>query len=253
MIDEGFADAVDEPVRRPRKWPYVVIALSLATVVGVAHSSLLAVESIDIQGASRADVAARVAQAGLGPGALLLYVDAGAIEDAVRADPWVVDARVERIWPDRVVVEVLEHEPLVWIEGISGWMLVARDGTVLERAGEPGTGLMRAAVAFPDRVPGDDPIDPAWREIVDMALVLADDIGGTLRLELRGPELWTVAFGHEVRLGHPIDLADKARTLRALLSEDVPDGVVIDVSSPLRPALVPPESEDEVETTTGEA
>lgn len=251
MIDypEDFAE---DTGGRTRRWPWVVIALSVSVIVAVLHSPLLAVGTIDIQGAARSDVEGRVAGWGLGPGALLLYVDAGGLEDAVRQDPWVVDARVERIWPDRVVVEVIEHDPLVWIEGTTAWMLVARDGTVLETAPEPGTGHMRAAVAVPDRIPGAVPVDPAWNEIVDMALVLSDDIGGTLVLELRGPELWTFALGHEVRLGHPIDLADKGRTLRAMLADEPPDGWVIDVSSPLRPALIPPEPQDEVETEESE-
>lgn len=238
--------------RRWHWWSLALIGVSLAAVVAVLHSPILAVESIEIQGVSRSDVAGRVAAQGVGTGALLLYVDTGAIEEAVRADPWVIDVRVSRIWPNRVVIEVVEHEALVWIEGVTSWMLVARDGTVLENATEPGTALMRAAVAFPDRHPGDRPIDPAWKEIVEMAVVLGDDIGGTLVLELRGPELWTVALGYEVRLGHPIDLADKGRTLRALLANQPKIGSILDVSSPRRPAVIPPESRDEVETGESE-
>lgn len=230
---------------RRRRWPLVVTAVALAALVGAVHSPLLAVETVEILGASRADVTGRVADTGLGRGALLLYVDSGAIEDAVRVEPWVLDVRVDRIWPDRVVVEVIERDALVWIEGIEGWMLVARDGTVLEQADAPGTGLMRAGLAFPDRAPGETPSDPAWQEVVDMALVLADDIGGTLELEMRGREMWTTAFGHEVRMGHPIDLADKARTLRAMLAGDLPDGAIVDVSSPIRPAVVIPDAAED--------
>jgi len=180
--------------------------------------------------------------------ALLLWVDTSAIAEGVKREPWVADVKVDRIWPDRVVVEVLEREPAVWIEGVLGWMLVGRDAAVLERSDVPGTGLLRAALAFPDRYPGDRPVDPLWNEVVTMALVLSDDIGGTLTLEMRGVEMWTVVFGHDVRLGHPIDLADKGRTLRAMLAEEVPDGAIIDVSSPLRPALVPAESQVDIES-----
>jgi cell division protein FtsQ len=208
----------------------------------------MAIESVEILGADHTDVQGIVDGLGIGTGALLLWVNTEAIEEAVMQEPWVADVKVDRIWPDRVVVEVLEHEPAVWIEGVLGWMLVGRDATVLERDDVPGSGLLRAALAFPDRYPGDRPVDPLWHEVVGMALVLADDIGGTLTLEMRGVEMWTVVFGHDVRLGHPIDLADKGRTLRAMLAEEVPDGAIIDVSSPLRPALVLAESQGEVET-----
>jgi cell division protein FtsQ len=233
---------------RLRRWPLVLLILVSVAALAVAHSPLMAIETVEILGAEHTDVQGVVDGLGVGTGALLLWINTSAIEDAVTREPWVADVRVDRIWPDRVVVEVLEHEPAVWIEGVLGWMLVGRDGTVLDRSDAPGSGLLRAALAFPDRYPGDRSVDPLWNEVVAMALVLSDDIGGTLTLEMRGAEMWTIVFGHDVRLGHPIDLADKGRTLRAMLAEEVPDGAIIDVSSPLRPALVPTESEAEVET-----
>lgn len=239
-------------VRRPRRWPLVVMILGAVGAVGVVHSPLMAVHTVEVLGATRSDVRQIVDGTGVGPGALLLWVNAGAIEEAVAVDPWVADVRVDRIWPNRVVVEVIEHQAVAWIEGIQGWMLVSRDGTVLERSEVPGSGLLVAELAFPDRLPGDRPADPAWHEIVQMALVLSDDIGGTLRLEMRGAEMWTSTFGYEVRLGHPIDLADKGRTLRAMLAEEIPEGAIIDVSSPLRPAIVPLESQVAVKTSSSE-
>lgn len=254
MIDDIYDDEAPYGSRSIRwgRGLIGVVIVALAALAAAVHSPLVAVETIDILGANRADVARLVAETGLGPGALLLYVDTEAIERAVRTDPWVLDVRASRVWPDTVIVEVLEHDPLVWIEGVENWMLVGRDGTVLEIADAPGTGLMRASLAFPDRAPGEDPSDPAWQEVVEIALVLADDIGGTLELEMRGVEMWTTAFGHDVRLGHPTDLADKGRTLRAMVGSDLPDGAVIDVSSPLRPAVIPPESPGEVEPSGNE-
>ena len=94
-------------------------------------------------------------------------------------------------------------------------------------------------LAFPDLNRGERPADATWQEIVALATTLRGDIGGSLTVELRGTELWTEALGHPVRLGYPIDLADKARTLRALLAESLPNGATIDVSSPQRPAVSP--------------
>ncbi len=86
-------------------------------------------------------------------------------------------------------------------------------------------------------------MDPVWTEVVELALVLRDDIGATLHLRLQGSEVWTEALGYEVRMGAPIDLADKGRTLRSLLSAAaIEPGSIIDISSPSRPAIVPPGS-----------
>lgn len=223
--------------RARRVWPWLAVAALVATAGFALHSPWLSVHEIEIVGAVHADPAPLIAQAGVGEGAILIWVDTARVGRAVSTDPWVADVRVERVWPDRLVVEVLERVPVAWVEGITSWMLVASDGTVLETGLSPGGGYLRAALAFPDLAPGERPADPTWREIVDLATTLRDDIGGTMTVELRGTELWTETFGHPVRLGYPIDLADKARTLRALLEEELPPGAMIDVSSPLRPAI----------------
>jgi hypothetical protein len=228
-------------------WPWVAAFTVVAGLAIVLHSPLLAVSHIDVVGARRSDAVARVADSGVGEGALLLWVDTGAVHRAVAADPWVRRVTVDRVWPNRLVVEVVERQPVMWVEGIGGWMLVSTDGAVLERSGAPTGDLLRAAIAFPDRVPGEVPSDPVWHEVVAMAQVLADGIGPGLLVEMVGTQLWTTVSGFEVRLGHPVDLADKARALVALLAEPLPPGTRIDVTSPQRPAVVPPEPRAGVE------
>ena len=226
-----------EPADEGRRvWPWLALAM-IAAAAFALHSPWLSVHEIEIVGAVHSQPAPLIAATGVGEGAILIWVDTGAVARAVAADPWVADVRVERVWPDRLVVEVLERDPVAWMEGTTGWMLVASDGTVLENPAEAGGGYLRAVLAFPDLVPGDRPTDPTWNEIVALAVTLRDDLGGAMTVELRGTELWTDVLGHPVRLGYPIDLADKARTLRALLQEDLPLGATIDVSSPLRPAV----------------
>lgn len=239
-IRDPIAPDRSRPLVPPRRrWiGWLTLLLLLAAGLLVAHSPWLSVGEIEVLGAVRSETRSRIAGAGVGEGALLLWVDVGDVERAVLADPWVSDVRVDKVFPNRLVVEVLERRPVVWIEGILGWMLVAGDGTVVERAPAPQAGRLRASVAFPDVGPGVRPLDPGWYEIVEMALVLDEFIGGTLVLEMRGAEMWTEALGHPVRLGHPIDLADKARTLLALLGQELPAGAVIDLTSPSRPAVV---------------
>ncbi len=222
---------------RPR-WPLLTVLTVIGAIAVLLNSPLLSVRTVEIDGVERSDAAARVASTGVGEGAILLWVDTGAIDHAVRADPWVSDVKVERVWPDRVVVQVLERRPVAWIEGVLLWMEVAEDGTVVATAPEPGPGLLRAHLVFPDLAPGESPTDPTWNEVVQLALVLRDGIGPAISLEMRGQEMWTAAGGHDVRLGYPIDLADKGRALEAMLGEPIPSGAVIDVTSPRRPVAV---------------
>ncbi len=229
----------DEADGGRRLWPWLLGAALAAAGAFALHSPWLSVHDIEIVGAVNADPAPRIAAAGVGEGAILVWVDTGDVARSVAEDPWVADVHVDRVWPDRLVVEVLERHPVAWIEGTTTWMLVASDGTVLEVAEAPGGGQLRAVLAFPDLERGDQPTDATWSEIVALATTLRDDFGGTMTVELRGTELWSEVFGHPVRLGYPIDLADKARTLRAMLAETLPIGATLDVSSPLRPAVTP--------------
>jgi cell division protein FtsQ len=248
VIDSPARERI--PVTPPpqrRLWPWVVGALVVAAGL-VLHSPWLSVSEIEVVGASRADAVGRVAETGVGPGAILVWVNTGEIATAVREDPWVADVRVERVWPDRLVVEVAEREPALWIEGLEGWMLVASDGAVVDIAPRPGPGLLRAELAFPDRRPGEVPIEPAWAELVDMARTLPPELAARVTLTLVGTEVWAQVGDHPVRFGHPIDMADKARALDAVLAEELPPGSTIDVVSPRRPAVVPlPNPGSEVE------
>ena len=232
-------DAAEPASRERRLWTWLLGASLLAAGAFALHSPWLSVHEIEIVGAVRSDPAPLIAASGVGEGAILIWVDTAAVARAVGEDPWVADARVDRVWPDRLVVEVLERQPVAWVEGTTTWMLVASDGTVLEIADEPGGGYLRAVMAFPDLTRGEQPADATWNEIVALAATLRGDIGGAMTVELLGSELWTEVFGHPVRLGYPIDLADKGRTLRTMLQEELPPGATLDVSSPTRPAIAP--------------
>jgi cell division protein FtsQ len=243
--DAPLAGGGDAP--RPVSWTWVILFTVVATVGILLHSPLLALSRIEVVGAVQSDAVSRIAGAGVGEGALLLWVNTGRVENAVAEDPWVLRVSAERVWPNRLVVEVVERVPAVGIEGVSGWMMVSADGVVLDLAPRPTPDLVRAAVPFPDRLRGHRPNDAMWDEIVAMAVILDNGRYMEALLEMRGTEMWTHIGGFEVRFGHPTDLADKARALVAILAEDLPPGSRIDVSSPQRPALVPPDPEEGVE------
>lgn len=235
----------ERPSVRPRRrlWPWVAgVGLVVASAaVWAVHSPWLSVGEIEILGADRADVAGEVASAGVGEGAIMIWVDTAEIEQAIFADPWVRDVRVDRVFPDRLVVEVLERSPAVWIEGASSWMLVADDGTVVQVSGEPDRSVLQARLAAPDRIPGDRPEEPTWDEIVGMAMALEPGLASSAAVYTEGSELWLEVPGHAVRLGAPVDLADKALVLQELLtSGDLPFGAVIDLVAPRRPAVILP-------------
>lgn len=229
---------------RPRwhwGWTVILTGVLLAGAAAVAlHSPWFKLEHIEIVGAERADVAGRVAAAGIGPGAFIIWLRPGEIEAAVAADPWVREVRVERILPNRLVVEVLEHTPAAWVGGGSTWMLVSRAGVVVAVAAEPGEGLLRARVPYAGATPGHRPRGEEWSELVGLGLALSPVLAAEAWVTSEGGELWIEARGFRARLGPAVDLADKGRAFEALLAADLPAGSVIDLVAPTRPAVSVP-------------
>jgi cell division protein FtsQ len=222
-----------------------VAGVFVVAAVMVLHSPWLSLSTVDIVGSEHADVEGRLASADVGEGAIMLWLSPGEVEEAVVADPWVREARVERVLPDTLVVEVLEHTPALWIEGETGWMLVGRDGSVLEHTDRPGDGLLRVALGFPDHAPGSSPDAPAWREVVSLAVSVPEMAGAELSLDEEGVR--SSVSGIPVHFGPPVDLADKGRVLLSVLAEGVPADWSIDLVAPRRPVLVPPSLKDQAE------
>jgi cell division protein FtsQ len=219
-------------------WPWMLVISLLAGAAILLHSPLLSVKRIEVLGVVQSGAATRVAESGIGEGAILLWVDTDRVARAVAADPWVAAVRVDREWPDRLIVEVIEREPVAWIQGRTAWMRVAADGVVIDTAPQPTVELIQLAVAAEDRVPGAASDDESWSDLVAMARVLIEGVGPGIRIETLGSELWGRLPGYEVRFGHSIDLEDKARALVALLAGGIPAGSRVDVTSPSRPAVV---------------
>lgn len=213
-----------------------------ATAV-VLHSPWMSVREIEILGAFHADVAGRLAAAGVGEGAIMIWLNPGEIEEAVAADPWVREVRVDRIFPGRLVVEVLEHTPAVWVAGEHSWMLVARAGVVIATADAPGEGVLRAEVFYPDYAAGERPEGGEWEELAGLGLALPPDLAARARVTRERGDLWLEADGCRARLGPPTQLADKGRAFTALLAEGLPAGSQVDLIAPTRPAVTPPEGE----------
>jgi hypothetical protein len=69
--------------------------------------------------------------------------------------------------------------------------------------------------------------------------VLDPALAASSRLVWDGGEVWMELPGHRARFGHPIDLAEKGMVLQALLAEGLPDGAMLDLVAPRRPAVVP--------------
>jgi len=239
LVDVTTRRPLPRLLRRRKAWFMVALALLLLAGVIVIHSPLLSLRRIEVAGADRVDVGGYLEREGIGPGAIMLWLDTGRVAGAVASDPWVESVRVERYWPNRLSIEVTERVPVLWVEGSGRWMLVAGDGTIVATADRPGEGLLRVMAGLEPSGVGTRPSGPVWAEITALGRVLPGPLAASSRLVAVGGEFWLETPEHRVRLGHPVDLADKGIVLQVMLADGLPAGSWLDVVAPRRPAVIP--------------
>ena len=86
--------------------------------------------------------------------------------------------------------------------------------------------------------PGEAHTDPTVLGALEFASANNGVISGLILREEAG-ELWATAAGHEVRLGRPVEMPAKAAALVAVLAEGLPEGSMINLIAPTRPAVIP--------------
>ena len=236
-----------ERERRRRHGRLAVVGLILVAVISggalVERSSLVALAEVQVRGTERLDASDVRAAADLPLGTSTLRLRLGAARARVEALPLVRAAQVERVDPLTVRVTVRERVPELVVTTLSGAVLVDGAGLVIDRGvveglpqittsvtelprlGTPITALPAAAnaVAVHAALPG-----PLRAEVVRYEPRADDDVDLVLRNGLR------------VRFGRADHVAEKARTLGALLPGIEPtDVALIDVRAPSNPVVLP--------------
>lgn len=236
--------------RRRLRWTIglLVIAVAAGLVIAVFESSWLAVATIEVEGAERADVAAIIAGEGVEIGVPIVSVRAGRLEERLRADPWIAEAQVRVVWPRSIEVSVVEYIPVARVKSGDTWLVSSTQGAVLargQRLAEPFVDIEGG-----DLQPGEFIEDPEAIAALEFVSALPIELKEGLVVAKEGSELAATVAGHQVILGSTVDMAQKAVTLAVLLDNGVAAGATINLVSPLRPAVSDPQAE--VETSQEE-
>jgi hypothetical protein len=212
---------------------------------GATASPAFDLESVEVEGAVLTETAAIRAALDLSdapPNTFLIATDA--LRDRLLALPAIADAEVRVGLPDRLLVRVVEREPvLAWRRG-DALLLVDRDGRVFADAAAPGASAAAAAarglpVVIDRRDPGAGPavgeaVDPLEFDVATRLLPLRPaDLGSaapSLRVRVDDEDGWTIApavdepwvavfgfYGPVIR--PPAMIPEQVRLLRSLLLE----------------------------------
>lgn len=238
--------------RRRLRWTIWLLALAVVVglVIAVLQSSWLAVESITVEGAENADVRGIMTAAGVEEGVAMISIRAGNIEEQLRSDPWISEAKVRVVWPRQVEVMVVEHIPIARVKSGATWLVSSPDGVVVAR----GQRLVEPYVDIeaPSLQPGETIDDATISAALEFVAALPFEFKEGLIVAGGQSDLVASVLGHDVQLGASTDMAQKAVTLAVLLSDGVPAGASINLVSPVRPAVTNPQQEVETsqEVTT---
>lgn len=108
-----------------------VVVGGFLTVQMVMASDQFRVETISVQGNKRLDGETVVALSDIEPGIMTFHLDLHLIGRKIEENPWIKQARIQRIFPRQVVIAVVEREPVA-IVNLGYLYYVDADGEVFK-------------------------------------------------------------------------------------------------------------------------
>lgn len=233
----------EERARHRLRWILSAIAVVGLVTVGfwLIRSPLLSVSTITIEGADKSDPARAISDLGVSVGMPTIDVNGGAVRLAVESEPWVDTADVSVRWPGSVVVTVSEHVPLAPATSGNEWMILSADAAVLEPIKAPADDVFVVDIDVSGTPIGGSVDDPVVQGALVFGSALRPDLAIDAVMFAESGGLAATVSGHIVRLGRPIELADKALVLAALIDSGLPEGAEINLIAPTRPAVTNPQ------------
>lgn len=233
MADRALKVREKEESKAFRRAIWLLGAMTLVGIgIWLLHSPYLAVREVLVTGEVSSTASERVASGGLREGVPMFSVETETVREAVLSDPWVAAVEVRKEWPRTVSIAVVERYPVAWALTGEGWRALSTDGVALdvdpERVMPRITGLAGAPL---------DLSHPSIEPALGFAEHLRPDLRRGAVIEIHGRQVTAEVAKRVVRLGRPADLEDKANVLVVLVDEYTDPGSVINLFSPLRPAV----------------
>jgi hypothetical protein len=220
-----------------------ILALGVGGYLAARETSVFAVRTLDVRGATpqvRAQVRAALAAE---VGRSLLTIDGNAIARRVSPLPGVLSFEYDRAFPNTLRVVVRAEQPVLVVRQRDAAYLVAASGRVIRPLRHPRLShLPRLWVTPATHVAVGDPLPPAAAVAATaLAPLRGAPLPGGVRLVRVAKELTLVlGSGLELRLGDPGDLRLKVAIARRILRQTgaaTVGGGYVDVSVPERSVL----------------
>ena len=109
-----------------------VVALAMDARDGVANAAGFRIAAISLTGSKEVSREEILATAGVNGRASLLFLDADAARTRLLANPWIADAAVLKLYPDRLQITIVERQAFALWQKDGRVSVIAADGTMLE-------------------------------------------------------------------------------------------------------------------------
>lgn len=222
---------------------FLLVVVMAGAVVWLVFSPWLSVSMVTTTGVLASDGHGILADRRVVAGTPMILIGARRVEDALLADPWIAEATVWLDWPDSVVVEIVEREPVAWALTERGWTRRAADGVALPSAEEPDDEMARIEMPGLDDAVAEESIELLGA--LEFVAALPPGLHQGTVVSLQEGELWAQVSGYQARLGRAVDLGEKALSLHALLEVGIPEGSTLNLIAPTNPSYAAPGGDDE--------
>lgn len=234
-------DRANKNVRRLVR--FLAVLLLVAGGVWLVHSPWLSVNQVDVEGSRQSEANATLVELEVVAGVPMYRIDSEAVVDVLTDDPWVAEAVVSKNWPDHVAVQVVERVPVAWTLTSDGWARRAIDGVAVPSKEEPDENL--AHIEMPELLSDGAFDSPLMLGALEFVEALDPALRSGTSVSVFESELWATVSGYQVRLGRPVEMTEKARSLGALLGENLAPGSVLILIAPTNPSVQSPDLDSE--------
>ena len=211
------------------------LVASVVFVLIVLASPLVAVRSIEIEGAKYANATLIETVSKSLRGKSVLTVDTNAAQKLLETDPWIESVRIKTYLPSRAVIEINERVPVAWFLGVDNQgRVIDQDGRVLAVVNGRPTEYMLIDGIGPNLIAG-AMASESYKAAAQLAMSLPDEIRPVVKnMGVNGPNQVTMTLltGAVVKFGEPVDLRNKLVNVVVILRrQDINQIAGIDVSS----------------------
>lgn len=218
---------------------FVLAVLGFVVFVGVVlvvlASPLVAVRTVQVEGAKYADAALVRSVSDSLKGKSVLTVDTNTARERLESDPWVKSARISTSLPSRVLIQINERIPVAWFLGVDNRArVIDEDGLVLSVVEGRPTQYMWIEGTGPNLTAGASSA-AGYRAAGQLAMSLPSELAPMVKhLGVAGSEQITMTLknGTVINFGAPVDMRNKLVNVVVLLRrQDVNSIISIDVST----------------------